>query len=81
MRRLHSKELYDFFSSPNIIPMIKSRRMRWAWHVARVGEMRGAYVVLVRRPKGKRPLGRHRHRWKDNIKMDLQELGRGRGPD
>jgi len=49
--------------------------------VARMGEMRGAYMVLVRRPKGKRPLGRHRHRWKDNIKMGLQELGRGCGSD
>jgi hypothetical protein len=55
--------------------------MRWAWHVARLGEGRGAYVVLVRRPKGKRPLGRHRRRWKDNTKMDLQEIERGRGPD
>ena len=61
-RRLHSKELYDFYSLPNIIAMIKSRRMRWAWHVARMWEKRGAYLVLVRRPKGKRPLGRHRHR-------------------
>jgi ribosomal protein L34 len=53
LRRLHSKELYDFYSLPNIIAMIKSRRMRWAWHVARMGEKRGAYVVLVRRPKGR----------------------------
>jgi len=77
LSRLHSEELYDFYSSSNIVPMIKSRRMRWAWYVACMGERRDAYVILVRRPKGKRPLGRHRHRWKDNIKMDLQELGRG----
>jgi len=81
LSRLHSEELYDFCSSPNIMPMIKSRRMRWVWHVARVGERRDAYVVLVGRLKGKRSLGRHRNRWKNNIKMDLQELGRGRGPE
>jgi len=62
LSRLHSEELYDFYCPPNIMPMIKSRRMRWTWHVARMGERTGAYVVLVRRPKGKRPLGRHRHR-------------------
>jgi hypothetical protein len=81
LRRLRSEELYDLYSSPNIMPMIKSRRMRWAWHVTRMGERRGAYVVLERRPKGNRPLGRRRHRWKDNLTTDLQELGRGRGPD
>jgi hypothetical protein len=59
------------FALPNIIRVIKSRRMRWAWHVARMGEGRGAYRVLVRRPEGKRPLGRPRRRWEDNIKMDL----------
>jgi len=55
--------------------VIKSRRMKWVGHVARMGERRGVYRVLVRKPKGKRPLGRHRHRWEDNIKMDLQEVG------
>jgi len=58
LRTLNSEELYEFYS-PNIIPMIKSGRMRWAWHVARMVEIRGAYRVLVRRPKGRRPLGRH----------------------
>ena len=57
-------------SSPNIVWMIKSRRMRWAGHVARLGERKGVYRVLVGKPEGKRPLGRPRHRWKDNIKMD-----------
>ena len=57
--------------------VIKSRIMRWAGHVARMGEGRGVYRVLVGKPEGKRPLGRRRHRWEDNIKMDLQEVGRG----
>jgi hypothetical protein len=61
----------------NIIPVIKSRRMRWAGHVARMGEGRRAYRIFVGRPEGRRPLGRPRHRWEDNIKMDLQELGWG----
>jgi hypothetical protein len=61
-------------SSPNIVRVIKSRRMKWAGHVARMGEGRGAYRVLVGRPEGKRPLGRPRRRWKDNIKMDLREI-------
>jgi hypothetical protein len=76
-RRLHNEELNDLYSSPNIIWVIKSRRMRWTGHVARMGEGRGAYRVLVGRPEGRRPLGRPRHRWKDNIKMDLQEVGWG----
>jgi hypothetical protein len=76
-RRLHNKELDDLYSSPNIIRVIKSRRMRWAGHVACMGEKRGAYRILVGRPEGRRPLGRPRHRWKDNIKMDLQEVGWG----
>jgi hypothetical protein len=76
-RRLHNEELYDLYSSPNIIRMIKSRRMSWAGHVAHVGEGRGAYRILVRRPDGRRPLGRPRRRWEDNIKMDLQEVGWG----
>jgi hypothetical protein len=76
-RRLHNEELDDLYSSPNIIRVIKSRRMRWAGHVARMGDGRGAYRVLVRRPEGRRPLGRPRRRWEDNIKIDLQEVGWG----
>jgi hypothetical protein len=76
-RRLHNEELNDLHSSPNIIWVIKSRRMRWAWHVARMGEGRGAYRNLVRRPEGRRPLKRPRRRWEDNIKMDLQKSGMG----
>jgi hypothetical protein len=75
-RRLHNEELNDLYSPPNIIRVIKSRRMRWAGHVARMGEGRGAYRILVGRPEGKRPLGRPWRRWEDNIKMDLQEVGR-----
>jgi hypothetical protein len=78
-RRLHNEELNDLYSSPNIIRVIKLRRMRWAGHVARMGERRGAYRVLVGRPEGKRPLGRPRRRLEDNIKMDLQEVGWGEG--
>ena len=78
-RRLHNEELNDLYSSPNTVRVIKSRRMRWAGHVARMGEDRGAYRVLVGKPEGKRPLGRHRRRWVDNIRMDLQEVGCGYG--
>jgi len=60
--RLHNEELNDLYPSPNIVRVIKSRRMRWAGHVARMGEERGAYRVLVGKPEGKRPLGRHRRR-------------------
>jgi hypothetical protein len=67
----------DLYSSPNIIRVIKSRRMRWAGHVARMGEKRGAYRILVGRPEGWGPLERRRRRWDDNIKMDLQEVGWG----
>ena len=74
---LHNKELNDLYCSPNIVRVIKSRRMRRAGHVARMGERRGVYRVLVGKSEGKRPLGRHRHRWEDNIKMDLQEVGCG----
>ena len=74
-RRLHNEELNDLYSSPNIVWAIKSRRMRWAGHVARIGEERGAYRVFVGKPEGKRLLGRPRRRWVDNIRMDLQEVG------
>jgi hypothetical protein len=67
--------LNDLYSSPNIIRVIKSRRMRWAGHVAHMGEGRNAYWILVGRPEGRRPLGRPRLRWEDNIKIDLQEVG------
>jgi len=74
-RKLHSEELHNLYSSPNIIRQIKSRRMRWVGHVARMGEERKVYKVLVGKPKGKRPLGRPRHRWEDGIRMDLREIG------
>jgi len=70
-RRLHNKELYDLYSSANIIHVNKSRIMGWAEHVAHMGEKRGADRVLGEKSEGKRPLGRTRHRWEDNIKMDL----------
>jgi hypothetical protein len=76
-RTLHNEELYDLYSSPNIIQVIKSRRMRWVGHLARIGERKSAYNVLVGKPEGKSPLGRPRHRSEDNIKMDLQEVGWG----
>ena len=76
-RRLHNEELNDLYSSPNILRVIKSRRMRWAGHVARVCEERGAYRFLVGKPEGRRPLGRRRRRWVDNIRTDLQEVGFG----
>jgi hypothetical protein len=74
-RRLHNEELNDLYSSPNIVRVIKSRRMRWAGHVARMGEERGVYRVLVGKPEGKRLLRRPRRRWVDNIRTDLQEVG------
>jgi hypothetical protein len=70
-RRLHNRELYALYSSPNIIRVIKSRRLRWAGHVARMGESGGAYRVLVGKPEGRRPLGRPRRKREYNIKMDL----------
>jgi hypothetical protein len=70
-RNLHNGELHNLYSSPNIIRMIKSRRMRWTWHVARIGETINTYRVLVRKPEGKRPLGRPRGRWENNSKMEL----------
>ena len=74
-RRLHNEEKNDLYPSPNIVQVIKSRRMRWAGHVARMGEERGVYRVLVGKPEGRRPLGRPRRRWADNIRTDLQEVG------
>ncbi|KAJ4431957.1 hypothetical protein ANN_20566 [Periplaneta americana] len=74
-RKLHNAELHELYPSPDIIGNIKSRRLRWAGHVARMGESRNAYRVLVGRPEGKIPLGRPRRRWEDNIKMDLREVG------
>jgi hypothetical protein len=74
-RKLHNDELHKLYYSPNIVRVIKSRRMRWVGHVARMGEGRGVYRVLVGRPEDKRPLGRPRRRWEDNIKMDLREIG------
>jgi hypothetical protein len=71
-RKLHNDELNNLYSSSNIVRVIKSRRMRWAGHTARMGEGRGAYRVSVGRPEGKRPLGRPRRRREDNIKMGLR---------
>jgi hypothetical protein len=76
-RRLHNKELNYLYSSPIIVRLIKPRRMRWAAHVARMGEERGVYRFLLGKPQGKRPLGRPRRRWVDNIRTDLQEVGCG----
>jgi hypothetical protein len=74
-RKLHNEELHRLYSTPSIIRMIKSRRMRWAGHVARMGAKRNAYRILVGKPEGKRPLGRPRRRCVDNIKMDFREIG------
>jgi hypothetical protein len=73
-RKLHNEELHSLYSLPSIVRVIKARRMRWAGHVARMGEVRSAYI-LVGRPEGRRPLGRPRRRWEDNIKMDFREIG------
>ena len=78
-RKLHNEELSDVYSLPNIVRVVKSRRMRWAGHVARMGERRGVRGVLVGKSEGKRPLGRLRRRWEDNIQMNIQEMGRGSG--
>jgi hypothetical protein len=74
-RKLHNDELHSLYSSPNIVRVIKPRRMRWAGHVARMGEGRGVYRVLVGRSEGKRQVGRPRRRWDDNIKMELRDIG------
>jgi hypothetical protein len=71
-RKLHNEELNYLYSSPDIVRVIKSRRMRWTGYVARMGERRGVYRVFVGKPEGKRPIGRHRRRWEDNIKIYLQ---------
>ena len=74
-RKLHNEELNDLYSLPNIVRVVKSRRMRWPGHVARMEEDSGVHRLLVGKPEGKRPLGRTRRRWEDNIKMDLQVVG------
>jgi hypothetical protein len=76
-RKLHNKKLNELYCSRNVIRLIKSRRMRWAGHVGRMWERRSVYRVLMRKPERRRPLGRPRLRWEDNIKMDLQEVGCG----
>jgi hypothetical protein len=75
--KLHNEEFHNLYSSSNIIRMIKSKRMRWTGHVARMGEKRNAYRILVGKSEGKRPLGKPRHRWMDNVLMDLREIGWG----
>jgi len=76
-RKLHNEERRDLYSLPNIVRVVKWRSVRWAGHVARMGEGKGVHRVLVGKPEGKRPMGRPRHRWEDNIKMDLREVGGG----
>jgi hypothetical protein len=76
-RKLHNEKLHDLYSSPSVVRVIKSRRIRWVGYVARMREWRGVYRVLVGKSEGKRPLGKPRRRWEDNIKMDLQEVGCG----
>jgi hypothetical protein len=75
--KLHNEEFHDLYSSPSIIRIIKAMRMRWAGHVARMGEQRNVYTLLVGKPEGRRPLGRPRRRWLDNIRMDVVEVGWG----
>jgi hypothetical protein len=75
--KLHNEELHGLYSSSSVIRVIKARRMRWAGHVARMGVVRGAYNIFVGRPEVRRPLGRPRCRWEDNVKMDLREIGFG----
>jgi hypothetical protein len=76
-RKLHNEKLHNLYSSPSIIKMIKSRRMRWAGHVARMGENRNACRIVMGKPEGKRPLGRPRCRWVDDIIMELTKIGWG----
>jgi hypothetical protein len=75
VEKLHNEELHNLYSSPSIIRIINSRKMRWAGHMARMGKKRNVYRLLVGKPEGKIPLGRPRHRWIHNIKMDLLEIG------
>jgi hypothetical protein len=76
-RKVHNEELHNLYSSPDIISQVKSRRMRWVGHVARMGEERKVYKVLVGKPEGKRPPGRPTRRWEDEVRMDLREIGLG----
>jgi hypothetical protein len=76
-RKFHNEELHNLYSLPDIIRQVKSRRMRWMGHVARMGQEREVCKVLVGKPEGKRPLGRPRRRWEDGIRMDLREIGLG----
>jgi hypothetical protein len=76
-RKLHNEELHNLYCSPSIIRIIRSRRIRWAGHVADFEEKRNVYRILVGKPEGKRPLGRPRRRWEDNIRMDLRDIGWG----
>ena len=76
-RKLHNEELNDLYSLPNIVRVVKARRMRWVGHVARMGEGRDVHRVLVGKPEGRRPPGRPRRRWEDNINVDLQQVGCG----
>jgi len=78
-KKLHNEELSDLYSVPNIVRVVKSRRMRWAGHVARMGQGRGVHRVLLGKPEGRGPLGRPRRRWEDNIKTERQEVEGGFG--
>ena len=78
-RRVHHEELHSLYRSPNIVRVIKCRRLRWAGYVARMQEGRSAFKILTGKPTGKRPLGRPRRRWEDNIRMDLEEIGMNAG--
>ena len=78
-RKLHNEELNDLYSLPNVVRVVKSRRMRWAGYVARMGEDSEGHWMLVGKPEGRRPLARSRRRWEDNIKMDFQKVGGGHG--
>ena len=74
-RRLHNEELHNLYRSPNIVRVIKSRRLRWAGHVARMEVSRSAFKIITAKPIGRRPLGRPRRRWEGNIRIDLEEIG------
>jgi len=74
-RKLHNEELHGLYDSPDVVKIMKSRRLRWAGHIARMGEKRRLYSILVGRPDGRKPFGRPRRRWEDNIRRDLREIG------